>query len=291
MSEITKAVIPAAGLGTRLLPATKSQPKEMLPVGRKPCIQYVLEELQESGIEDALVITGSTKRAIEDHFDENLLLRTELIAGNKTALLKHLSDIDSINLRICYIRQPLPTGMADAVSLSKGFVDGESFVLALGDTIIDSSKEPRMLKRLIDKHLDVEPRATIAAKRVSGSDVERYGVLDVEKLTDSLYAIKDIVEKPKQSEAPSNLTISARYILEPEVFDAIEDTQNTEGEKLFTDSLMALSERGSVVALENRPTDVVYDIGSPSLYAKAFISFALKDPDMSSAVQEFLSQA
>ncbi len=288
MADITKAVIPAAGLGTRLLPATKSQPKEMLPVGRKPCIQYVIEELQEAGIQDALIITGSTKRAIEDHFDENLLLRTELMAGNKTSLLDHLSEIDSLDVRICYIRQRLPTGMADAVSLARGFVDDEPFVLALGDTIIDSQGDP-MLNRLIAKHLEIKPKATIAAKRVSGKEVERYGVLDVEKLTDSLYAIKDIVEKPKQEEAPSNLTISARYVLEPEIFDAIDETSNTRGERLFTDSLMILSKRGSVVALENSPTDIVYDIGSPSLYARAFLSFALKDAEMADGLEDFIS--
>jgi len=288
MADITKAVIPAAGLGTRLLPATKSQPKEMLPVGRKPCIQYVIEELQEAGIQDALIITGSTKRALEDHFDENLLLRTELMAGNKTSLLDHLSEIDSLDVRICYIRQRLPTGMADAVSLARGFVDDEPFVLALGDTIIDSQGDP-MLNRLIAKHLEIKPKATIAAKRVSGKEVERYGVLDVEKLTDSLYAIKDIVEKPKQEEAPSNLTISARYVLEPEIFDAIDETSNTRGERLFTDSLMILSKRGSVVALENSPTDIVYDIGSPSLYARAFLSFALKDAEMADGLEDFIS--
>jgi UTP--glucose-1-phosphate uridylyltransferase len=288
MADITKAVIPAAGLGTRLLPATKSQPKEMLPVGRKPCIQYVIEELQEAGIQDALIITGSTKRAIEDHFDENLLLRTELMAGNKTSLLDHLSEIDSLDVRICYIRQRLPTGMADAVSLARGFVDDEPFVLALGDTIIDSQGDP-MLNRLIAKHLEIKAKATIAAKRVSGKEVERYGVLDVEKLTESLYAIKDIVEKPKQDEAPSNLTISARYVLEPEIFDAIDETSNTRGERLFTDSLMILSKAGSVVALENSPTDIVYDIGSPSLYARAFLSFALKDAEMADGLEDFIS--
>ena len=288
MTGITKAVIPAAGLGTRLLPATKSQPKEMLPVGRKPCIQYVVEELQNSGITDVLIITGSTKRAIEDHFDENLLLRTELMAGNKTSQLEQLSEIDAINLRICYVRQRLPTGIVDAVSLAKGFVDDHPFVLALGDTIIHSESTPSVLTRLIDKHLEMKPKATIAAKRVSGEDVSRYGVLDVETLDDRLYVIKNIVEKPRREDAPSNLTISARYILDPDIFDAMERTPKRKGEKLFTDSLMILSEKGLVLALENGPDDTVYDIGSPELYARAFVSFALRDPDMALALADLI---
>ena len=290
MSAITKAVIPAAGLGTRLLPATKSQPKEMLPVGRKPCIQFVVEELQGAGITDALIITGATKRAIEDHFDENLLLRTELMAGNKTSQLDELSALDAISLRICYVRQRLPTGMADAISLAKGFVDDEPFVLALGDTIISSDSKPSMLSRLIDKHLELKPKATIAAKRVEGRDVSLYGVLDVESLGDDAYGIRRIVEKPRPEDAPSNLTISARYVIEPEIFEAMEETQTNRGEKLFTDCLMTLSRRGPVIALENRPTDTVYDIGSPELYAKAFVAFALKDPAMSEAMRSIISQ-
>jgi len=290
MKGITKAVIPAAGLGTRLLPATKSQPKEMLPVGRKPCIQYVVEELQEAGITDVLIITGSTKRAIEDHFDENLLLRSELVAGNKTSQLEQLSKIDAIDVRICYVRQRLPTGMADAVSLAEGFVDDDPFVLALGDTIISSGAEPSMLRRLINKHLEMRPMATIAAKRVSKADISRYGVLDVEPVTEELYRVKNIVEKPPPDRAPSNLTISARYVLEPSIFEAVRNTRHRKGEKLFTDSLMVLSQKGSVLALENRKGDTVFDIGSPELYARAFISFALRDPEMAGAIEKMVAQ-
>ncbi len=290
MGSIKKAVIPAAGLGTRMLPATKSQPKEMLPVGRKPCIQYVVEEMQSCGITDVLIVTGSTKRAIEDHFDENLLLRAELMAGNKTTELDKLSEIDAIKLRICYVRQRLPTGMADAVELAKGFVGDEPFVLALGDTIIHSESKTPMLSRLIASHLKTAPKATIAAKRVSGKDVSRYGVLAVEPIGDALYRVKDIVEKPAPEKAPSNLTISARYVLEPEIFDAIEKTPKRRGEKLFTDCLMTLSRSGPVLALENRPEDAVYDIGSPELYARAFVAFALKDPAMAAAVRDLISE-
>ncbi len=290
MSEITKAVIPAAGLGTRLLPATKSQPKEMLPVGRKPCIQYVVEELQSVGITDALIITGATKRAIEDHFDENILLKSELVAGNKTSQLEELSALDAIDLRICYVRQRLPTGIADAVSLARGFVDDEPFVLALGDTIISSRSKTSMLARLIGKHLELRPRATIAAKRVLGEEVSRYGVLDVKPLDAGLYEIKGIVEKPRPEKAPSNLTISARYVIEPELFDAMDSTPVREGEKLFTDCLMTLAKSGRILALENRAEDAVYDIGSPELYAKAFVAFALEDPSMSVALKAFMAE-
>jgi UTP--glucose-1-phosphate uridylyltransferase len=291
MAEISKAVIPAAGLGTRLLPATKSQPKEMLPVGRKPCIQYVVEELQMAGITDVLIITGATKRAIEDHFDENVLLRSELLAGNKTSQLEELSALDAINLRICYVRQRLPTGMADAVALARGFVGDEPFVLALGDTIIASDAGAPMLLRLVQRHLEESPRATIAAKRVSGADISRYGVLDVEEIGSMLYEIKGIVEKPSRPEdAPSNLTISARYVIEPEIFDAIDSTPPAGGMTLFTDCLMTLAQGGRVLALENRRGDTVYDIGSPELYAKAFVSFALEDPGMASALREYLAK-
>jgi UTP--glucose-1-phosphate uridylyltransferase len=288
MSAITKAVIPAAGLGTRLLPATKSQPKEMLPVGRKPCIQYVVEELQEAGITDVLIITGATKRAIEDHFDENLLLKTELVAGNKTSQLEELSILDAISLRICYVRQRLPTGMADAVSLARGFVDNEPFVLALGDTIISSESDPSVLSRLIDKHLEIKPMATIAAKRVEGKDVSLYGVLDIEPMGENTFNIRNIVEKPSPEDAPSNLTISARYVIDPDIFDSMDETQANRGEKLFTDCLMTLANKGPVIAVENRPTDTVYDIGSPALYAKAFVEFALKDPAMADEMKSLM---
>jgi UTP--glucose-1-phosphate uridylyltransferase len=290
MNEITKAVIPAAGLGTRLLPATKSQPKEMLPVGRKPCIQYVVEELQDAGITDVLIVTGSTKRAIEDHFDENLLLKTELLAGNKVDQLEELSALDAITVRICYVRQRLPTGMADAVSLARGFIDDEPFVLALGDTIIRSESKPPMLSRLIQRHGELSPKATIASKRVSGEDISRYGVLDVNELGADTFSVRNIIEKPRAREAPSNLTISARYVLEPEIFDSIDNTANKKGEKLFTDCLMTLSRAGPVITVENRPDDVVYDIGSPDLYAKAFMAFALRDPAMAPAIKEMLSK-
>ncbi len=291
MTEITKAVIPAAGLGTRLLPATKSQPKEMLPVGRKPCIQYVVEELQDAGITDALIITGATKRAIEDHFDENLLLRTDLMAGNKTPQLEELAALDAISLRICYTRQRLPTGIADAVALAQGFVVDEPFVLALGDTIISSESETSMLSRLMEKHLEIRPKATIAAKRVSSRDLSRYGVLDVEPLTDGVFAIKDIVEKPPSLEkAPSDLTISARYIIESDIFQAIERTASRQGVKLLTDCLMTLAANGRVIAVENRPEDTVYDIGSPELYARAFVRLALKDPAMCDAMRSLISE-
>jgi len=290
MDWVSKAVIPAAGLGTRLLPATKSQPKEMLPVGRKPCIQYVVEELEKSGITDILIVTGYTKRAIEDHFDENILLRTELIMGNKSEELDRLSEIESINVRICYVRQKLPTGMADAVALSEGFIDGDPFVLALGDTIIHSESEETMLHRLIETHLKRNPMATIAAKRVPGKDVSLYGVLDTEPVADRLYRIRNIVEKPAPDKAPSDLTISARYVLEPEIFEAIRNTPSRQGEKLFTDCILTLGKEGPILALENRPADTVYDIGTPPLYAKAFLSFALRDPSMAPAVREFISQ-
>jgi UTP--glucose-1-phosphate uridylyltransferase len=290
MSRITKAVVPAAGLGTRLLPATKSQPKEMLPLGKKPCIQYVIEELQESGVTDVLIITGSRKRAIEDHFDEDILLRAELMTGQKTPQLEQLSEIDAIKLRICYVRQRTPSGIADAVCLARGFVHDESFILALSDNVIHSEAEPTLLSRLVAKHFTEQPRATIAAKRVSADDISRYGVLDVEPMTDGLSKVRNIVEKPSPDKAPSNLTISARYVLEPEIFDAIEGTPERGGQKLFTDCLMTLAQGGPVLALENRPDDTVYDIGSPELYARAFVAFALKDPEMAGAVRELISE-
>jgi UTP--glucose-1-phosphate uridylyltransferase len=180
--------------------------------------------------------------------------------------------------------------MADAVSLARGFVDDEPFVLALGDTIISSGQGPTMLSRLVQKHLEVHPMATIAAKRVSGRDVSLYGVLDVEPMGDSSYNIKNIVEKPTPEKAPSNLTISARYVIEPGIFEAMEETPSNRGEKLFTDCLMTLSRKGPVIAVENRPTDIVFDIGSPALYAKAFVTFALKDPGMAEAMKSLLSQ-
>ena len=208
--RIRKAVIPAAGRGTRLLPLTESQPKEMLPVGRKPVIQYVVEELQSAGIEDILIITGKDKRSIENCFSGNKSLAGHVFYMYQT------------------VRSDLPYGLAYAVGLSEGFVGDDPFVVCLGDCIIgyDSEKqEPALLERLIHTHKTHNAAATIAFEEVSLEKVSRYGIAKPRDLAGEEFQLDDIVEKPAREEVPSNLAVSARYIFEPEIFSCIKQTQ------------------------------------------------------------------
>ena len=262
--KIRKAVIPAAGLGTRLMPLTSSQSKEMLPVARKPVIQYVVEEIQSAGIEHILIVTGQNKRSIEDYFSENKFLPGEVFFVRQVA------------------RPDLPYGLAYAVGLSEGFVGDEPFLLCLGDCIIKSDGPGSLLKRLMHTHETLNAAATIAFEEVSQERVSKYGIASSEcHIPGDRFKVDDIVEKPSPANAPSNLAVSARYVFEPEVFSCIRKTQpGVGGELQLADSIRLLLKNGHPVwGVRLGKGEVRYDIGEFAGYFKAFFDFSLTDKD------------
>jgi UTP--glucose-1-phosphate uridylyltransferase len=258
---ITAAVIPVAGLGTRLLPATRSQPKEMLPVLDKPVVQYVVEELAEAGIKRVLFVTGRRKRAIEDHFDAD----PELGSGPL---------IDSIEL--FYTRQARPAGLGDALRYGATFADGQPVVVALGDSII---RNPTITNRLIDVYETLDAAAAIAVETVPDDKVDRYGIV-IGAERDGHIEIERVVEKPSPNDVDSRLAVAARYVLGPEVFDALRETPpDAGGEVQVADALNRVIERGGrVVALPLVDGERRHDIGTAQSYCAAFLEYALADP-------------
>ena len=281
-----KAVVPVAGIGTRLFPATKSQPKEMLPVGRKPVVQYVVEELRAAGIEQILLITGRKKAAIEDHFDADLEL---------SRLLQQAGNVDSADLPIAdgirgvfYTRQGTPSGVADAVGLARDFAGGEPIVVAFGDTIIRGAN---LVARLIAAHGESEASGAVAVEQIAQEDAFRYGIVDVREVDGGLIAV-DLVEKPAAGTAPSDLAIVPRYVFGPEIFDAIEATRpGLGGERWLTDSIAILArERPPVRVVPLDASERRYDIGNFESYYRAFIDFALTDPQYGASVRQYVSE-
>jgi len=287
---ICKAVIPAAGLGTRLLPATKSQPKEMLPVGRKPTIQYVVEELEAAGINQILIITGQKKRAIEDHFDRDTELLRLLEEKGDQALIDSLKH-EEAGVQLFYTRQSEQLGTAHAISLAENFVDDEPFVVSLGDSIIKSEEPGSFLRRLIKTHEARNAVVTIAFQEVKPEDVVKYGiaVLDPEHSEDSEFRLSGLVEKPSVDVAPSNLAISARYVFSPEIFDAIRETPLRSGEYQITDSIRLIMNSHEVWGLKLEPGEQRFDVGGFESYFKAFLAFALEDEEAGEAFRDYAS--
>lgn len=277
-----KAVIPAAGLGTRFLPATKAQPKEMLPVFNKPTIQYVVEEAVASGIDDILIVTGKGKRSIEDHFDKSFELEYFLRNCGK---MDNLLEIEAISemADIYYVRQKNQKGLGDAILCAKKHVDGDPFAVLLGDTIA-SSNVP-CTKQLIDIY-EKYGSSTIAIEKVPDEKVERYGIIKGKHVSDSLYEIEDLVEKPKLHEAPSNLAITGRYILAPEVFDHIENlSPGFGGEIQLTDAMKSLDQIYGHV-FEGK----IFDIGNTVEWLKSSIEFALRDPEVGEDLRNYMAE-
>ena len=274
---ITKAVVPAAGRGTRLLPATRSQPKEMLPVGRKPTIQHVVEELAAAGLREVLLISGRGKRALEDHLDRD--------AGWNEEERQPWMD-----LQFFHARQTQPRGLADAVALAEPFAAGAPFVAALGDSILVSHSREPVLKRMVGVHAKRRPAATIAVEEVPREAVNRYGIVAPKGEVDSVFAIRGIVEKPSPSKAPSNLAAAGRYVLEPEIFDAIRRTKpGVGGELWLTDALRLLLKDGhEVMCVRLRKGEHRLDIGNFSSYFQAFAELALADPEHGAALRAWL---
>ncbi|RKN86650.1 UTP--glucose-1-phosphate uridylyltransferase GalU [Paenibacillus ginsengarvi] len=284
---IRKAIIPAAGLGTRFLPATKAQPKEMLPIVDKPAIQYIIEEAIESGIEDIIIVTGRNKRAIEDHFDKSIELEATLEEKGNADLLRVVRDISNM-ADIHYIRQKQPLGLGHAVFCARKFIGDEPFAVLLGDDIIDST--PPCLKRMIELY-EREKTSVIAVQRVPWEDVNKYGIVSPSgaSVADGLYTrIDDLVEKPERNAAPSNMAVIGRYIIEPDVFRLLEDcAPGRGGEIQLTDALRQLNAVKPMVAypIEGKR----YDIGDKFGYIEATIEFALRRDDLKQDVREYLS--
>ena len=272
--KIRTAVIPAAGLGTRFLPATKAQPKEMLPIVDKPCIQYIIEEAIDSGIEDILIITGRNKRAIEDHFDRAVELELTLKAQGKYDLLGLVQELSRVTTH--YVRQKEPKGLGHAVLCAKHFVGDEPFAVLLGDDIMDA--EVPVLKQLMDVYEDCEG-SVLGVQEVPKDRVSSYGVVKPVAVKERLWRADDLVEKPSVEEAPSRLAVLGRYIISPEIFGILEKTEPGRGGEIqLTDALKKLSEREPVYAYEFEGRR--YDVGDKQGYLEATVDFALKRPDL-----------
>lgn len=282
---IKKAVIPAAGYGTRFLPATKAQPKEMLPLIDTPVIQVVVEEALQSGINDILLITGRGKRAIDDHFDRSLEMEYYLKEKGKTEELKQLLDISEL-INIHTIRQKQTNGLGDAISYARQHVDDQAFVVMLGDTVIESFNERQCTRQMIDTYQRIR-RPIIAVEEVAPDKVNRYGIVAGSEVGKDTFLIDRLVEKPSPEEAPSNLAIAGRYILSPEIFDYLEKTpRGVGGEVQLTDALNMMCENEQIFAFKFNGRR--HDIGNRLDYLKSTVMFALKRPDLSEQFREFL---
>jgi UTP--glucose-1-phosphate uridylyltransferase len=282
---IRKAVFPAAGLGTRFLPATKAQPKEMLPLVDKPIIQYVIEEAVASGITSIIIVTGKGKNAIEDHFDVSKELERLLEERGKTDLLEQVRSISNL-INISYVRQGESLGLGHAVLMAKDLVGDEPFAVMLGDDIIDSAVP--CMKQMVDV-FGRHGGPVIAVQQVPKSEISAYGVIDgvPEPNADRVYRIKDLVEKPRAEEAPSDLAIIGRYILTPDVFKELEKTPRDKGGEIqLTNGLRQLSRQRSLFGyrFEGRR----HDAGNKLGFLKATVEFALKRPDLGGPFREYL---
>lgn len=283
--KVRKAVIPAAGLGTRFLPATKAMAKEMLPIVDKPTIQFIVEEAKASGIEDILIITGKGKRPIEDHFDSAPELEQNLKAKNKTAMLKMVNETTDMGVNLYFIRQSHPNGLGDAVRLAKSFVADEPFVVMLGDDLMED-KVP-LSKQLINEYEETHA-SQLAVMKVPHNEVDKYGVINPEnKVKDDLYNVKNFVEKPDVDKAPSDLAIIGRYLLTPEIFDILENQKpGLGGEIQLTDAIDELNKTQRVFAHEFKGRR--YDVGNKFGYLETSIEYGLKHPEVKDDLKKYI---
>jgi UTP--glucose-1-phosphate uridylyltransferase len=289
---IRKAVIPAAGLGTRLLPATKSQPKETLPVGRKPILQYVVEELQAADLHQILIITGPRKRVIEDHFDVDPHLASALEQAGNEAMLADLEYLRGES-RFFYTRQTIPKGLGHAISLSDDFVDGDNFVAALGDSIVAADHPSAPLEAMMEAHRQLGAAAVVAVEQVDREDVFRYGICDIdgeEPPPGEPVAVTDIVEKPSVGAAPSTMAVAARYVFGPAIFEVLQRTPPDRGGEIqLTDAIKLLIQMGQpVYAWRFAPDQRRYDVGNFESYFRTFIDFALNDERYGYLVRKYI---
>jgi UTP--glucose-1-phosphate uridylyltransferase len=295
---ITLAVVPVAGLGTRMLPATKAQPKEMLPVGRKPVVQYVVEELGRVGMQRVLFITGPNKSAIENHFDVNHELIQNLRETGKEELLLELA-YERAPLQYFYTRQRQLLGLGHAVLCARSFVSNEPFVVALGDSIIGLHAQSDIVRRMIHCFVEREAAAVIAFEEVPTSEVKHYGIAhpkdprgleDLAGLARDVFALADVIEKPNAHDAPSNLAIAARYVFAPTIFDALAQTSAGKGGEIqLTDAIrLVIQNGGKVYGMKLRAGERRYDIGNFDAYFRAFVEFALADEQHGQSLRSYL---
>ncbi len=281
---IKKAVIPAAGLGTRFLPATKAQPKEMLPIVDKPTIQYVIEEAVKSGIEDILIVTGRGKRAIEDHFDKSFELEYFLSHKKMEKELEELQDISSL-ANLHYVRQKDPKGLGHAILCAKPFVGNEPFAVMLGDDIIINNEQP-CLKQLINVHNKYRS-SVIAVEKVPMENISSYGCIKPKLIEEAIYLIEELVEKPEREKAPSDLAIIGRYVITPEIFEILENTEPGKGGEIqLTDALSKLNRRQAIYG--HQFSGRRYDVGDRLGYLKAIVEMALEREDLKENFKEYL---
>ncbi|NOU88996.1 UTP--glucose-1-phosphate uridylyltransferase GalU [Paenibacillus sp. LMG 31460] len=283
--KVRKAIIPAAGLGTRFLPATKAMPKEMLPIVDKPTIQYIVEEAVESGIEDIIIVTGKGKRAIEDHFDNSFELEQNLLEKGKIELLNEVLKSSKM-VDIHYIRQKEAKGLGHAVWCARKFIGNEPFAVLLGDDIVQAGKP--CLRQMIEQY-DRYKSSIIGVQRVSEDEVSKYGIIDGKEIHDRLYCLNNLVEKPKKNEAPSNIAIMGRYILSPKIFKILDDQKPGTGDEIqLTDAIAELNRNEAVYAYNFEGTR--YDVGEKMGFIKTTIDFALQREELRHSLIEYLSK-
>ena len=284
MKKVRKAIIPAAGLGTRFLPATKAQPKEMLPIVDKPAIQYIIEEALASGIEEILIITGRNKRSIEDHFDKSVELENQLKEQGKYDLLGLIEEISQVDIH--YIRQKEAKGLGHAVLCAKQFVGNEPFAVMLGDDIVDA--EVPCLRQLIDVYDDCQG-TVLGVQEVAKDKVSSYGIVNPKKVKENIWQAVDLIEKPSVEEAPSQLAVLGRYILEPEIFALLEKTEPGRGNEIqLTDAICKLAHEKPVYAYNFSGRR--YDIGDKQGYLEATVEYALKRPEIRDKFLNYLAK-
>ncbi|MBM9560110.1 UTP--glucose-1-phosphate uridylyltransferase GalU [Limosilactobacillus fermentum] len=286
MKQVRKAIIPAAGLGTRFLPATKALAKEMLPIVDKPTIQFIVEEARKSGIEDIVVVDGKNKRSIEDHFDSNPELEDNLRDKHKDEMLKRVQETTDIN--IYFIRQSHPRGLGDAVLTARDFIGDEPFVVMLGDDLnnINGDAEP-LTKELINSYEETGA-STLAVMRVPHEDTAKYGVINPSKeVMPGLYNVTSFVEKPEPKDAPSDLAIIGRYVFTPEIFDVLAKTKPGKGNEIqLTDAINTLNKTQRVFAHEYKGHR--YDVGNKFGWIETNIEYGLKHPETKDELREYI---
>ncbi|MBX4191749.1 MAG: UTP--glucose-1-phosphate uridylyltransferase GalU [Candidatus Doudnabacteria bacterium] len=282
--KVRKAVIPAAGFGTRFLPATKAQPKEMLPIVDKPIIQYVVEQAVEAGIEQIVIVTGWHKRAIEDHFDRHFELEARLQQNNKHDELKAIRNISEL-ANFVYVRQKEALGNGHAVLMAKDVIGDEPFVVMWGDDFYDAN--PPAIKQLIEAY-NATGSPVVAGIRVNDKDAHKYGMAKITNIKDNLFKLHEIVEKPKPGEAPSNLAINSNFVLTPDIFDILKDLKPSKsGEIWQVDAINKLAQQKEVYALELKDAKY-YDCGNKLEYLKTVVEFGLKHDDLRDEFAKYL---
>ncbi|SFH91295.1 UDP-glucose pyrophosphorylase [Tindallia magadiensis] len=283
--KVNKAIIPAAGLGTRFLPATKAQPKEMLPIVDKPTLQYIIEEAVDSGIEEILIITGRNKQSIEDHFDKSIELELELEKKGKDDLLQIVKNIsDMVNIH--YIRQKEPKGLGHAIYCAKSFIGNEPFAVMLGDDIVDA-KTP-CLQQMTSVYNEYKT-TILGVQEVPRLEVDKYGIVNGKSIEDNVYKVKDLIEKPAIEEAPTNIAILGRYIISPSIFSTLEHTKPGKGGEIqLTDALKTLARQEAMYAyiFEGKR----YDVGDKMGFLQATVEFALKREDLKEPFKQYLKE-